>query len=99
MTLHHNVLWRMSFDILVDLKDHDDAVKEFEVYVTSNEASGKSSQETRSVGRVFDGEIIGGSNDKLQRKHHGTFTNINVLHLLFVLTHQNHQEHSFILLL
>ena len=71
MTLHHNVLWRMSFDILVDLDDHEDAIKEFEVYVTSNKASG----ETRSVGRVFDGKIIGGSNDKLRRRHHGMFSN------------------------
>ena len=71
MTLHHNILWRMSFDILVDLEDHHDAIKEFEVYVTSNKASGDGMQEARSVGRVFDGKIIGGLDTQLQRKHRG----------------------------
>ena len=71
MTLHDNILWRISFDILVDLENQDDALKEFEVYVTSDKASGDGMQETRSVGRVFDGEIIGGLDNQLQRKHRG----------------------------
>ena len=79
MTLHGNILWRMSFDILVDLNLQQNVIHEFEVYVTSNKIPRKMTKDyvpsqTRSAGKVFDGEIIKGSDDKLQRKHRGMFT-------------------------
>ena len=74
MTLHHNILWRMSFDILVDLNELDDVIKEFEVFQTSTKASGgEEIQETRSAGRVHDGEVITGADGKLHRKYRGMF--------------------------